>query len=182
MITTLIALHTFSKSSSISVTATLGKKPAANVVVWLLGAGKPNPGRFVISQKNKKFDPRILVVPTGSTVSFPNRDEVFHNVFAEYNAKKFDLGMYPKGQSREVTFDKSGVVSVLCNVHSSMSAFVVVVDSAIYGMTNSKGMLTLEDVPKGSYDLLAWHESGVKISEPVTVADAPIKKTLQLKK
>jgi hypothetical protein len=123
-----------------------------------------------------------LVVPAGSTVGFPNRDDIFHNVFAEYNAKKFDLGMYPKGQTRSVVFDKSGIVSVLCNVHSSMSAYVVVVDSGHYGKTDGHGSLTLTGVPTGNYEVQAWHESGAKASEKLIVSGAPLSSTLILKK
>ena len=109
------------------------------------------------------------MVPVGSTVDFPNRDDIFHNVFAEYNAKKFDLGMYPKGQSRKVTFDKPGMVSVLCNVHSTMSAFIMVVDTPYYAKTNSKGQFRIGGVPSASYVLKVWHESGSQTAQNLAI-------------
>lgn len=133
--------------------------PVASAAVWLEGGSKAEPVHASIVQKGKKFTPHILVVPVGSSVDFPNRDDIFHNVFAEYNAKKFDLGMFPKGQSKQVVFDKPGTVSVLCNVHSEMSAYIVVVESGRFAVTDRAGRFSLAGVNPGKYKARAWHET-----------------------
>ena len=137
-------------------------------VVWLEAAGTVKPEGATVNQRGKSFSPRLTVVPVGSTVSFPNNDDIFHNVFAEYNAKKFDLGMYPKGETKQVVFDKPGPVSLLCNLHSNMSAYIFVVNSRFYTTTDKNGKFSLRDVPMGSYDLRGWHESGLSGSVAIT--------------
>jgi plastocyanin len=160
MLTTLISSLLLAKSNVVSGTVTFNNRPVADAVVWLDGSPKSKPIKAAIVQKGKKFTPRILVVTSGSTVEFPNRDDIFHNVFAEYRAKKFDLGMYKQGETRSVIFDKTGVVSVLCNVHSNMSAYVVVVDTPFYVKTDKSGRYSIPNVTSGSYTVHAWHESG----------------------
>ena len=85
------------------------------------------------------FLPHVSVVTAGTLVHFPNDDTVFHNVFAYFQAKKFDLGMYPRGATKSVTFDKPGLVVLLCNVHSDMSAYIMVVDTPYYAVTDKRG-------------------------------------------
>lgn len=167
-------------AASVSGTVQFGGKPVKDAVLWLEGAQQSRPGRYTIDQKNKTFIPRILVVGKGSTVSFPNRDDIFHNVFAEFDAKKFDLGMYPRGQTREVKFDKPGVVSILCNIHSQMSAYVVVVDTPYFAKTDQKGNFDLGAVTPGEYDCQVWHESGKRITQRVIVGSGNVKLNLAL--
>jgi hypothetical protein len=121
------------------------------------------------------------VITPGTTVQFPNNDTVFHNVFAYFEAKRFDLGMYPRGATRSVTFEKPGVVSVLCNVHPQMSAFIVIVDTPYYAAADRDGSFRIKGVPPGTYTLRAWHESGARLERTVTVgADAaPLSLTLE---
>src|SRR5215469_15840786 len=99
-------------------------------VVWLAPMGA------VLAQKNKMFEPHLLVVTRGSTVEFPNRDPWFHNVFSLFNGKRFDLGLYEAGTSRTVHFDREGVSFIFCNMHPEMSAVVVVLDSPYFTVTN----------------------------------------------
>ncbi len=155
MITLLLALAT-----DVTGVITLNGKPVKDAVVWFASESGSKPGKAEIVQKGKQFLPHVLVVTSGSRVSFPNRDDLFHNVFAEYRAKKFDLGMYPKGQTRDVVFDKTGVVSVLCNVHSNMSAYVVVVDTPYFAKTDAKGAFTVKGLTGASAKFEAWHETG----------------------
>lgn len=164
-------------AADISGTVLVNGKPAVNAVVYVEGYGRPRPMTSEIVQKGKQFVPSVLVVPVGSTVSFPNMDAIYHNVFAEYQAKKFDLGMYPKGQTRTVTFDKPGLVSVLCNVHSNMSAFIMVVNSTAYAVTDRQGKFVIRNVDGAGQTIRAWHPSGAKLSEPWK----PGTLTLQLK-
>jgi plastocyanin len=160
MIASLIFALATPKLSTVTGVMTLNGKPVKDAVIWMSGSGKSKPLNAEIVQKGKKFLPHILVVTSGSTVTFPNRDDIFHNVFAEYRAKKFDLGMYPKGQTRTVTFDKTGVVSVLCNVHSNMSAYIVVVDTPFFAKSDDLGRFQIPNVPDSKLTIDAWHESG----------------------
>ncbi|MBS1728214.1 MAG: methylamine utilization protein [Armatimonadetes bacterium] len=170
MMTSLLPLIVLGQASTVSGTLTLRGKPVGDAVVWLSGSVASKPMTAKIEQKGKAFIPHVLVVTSDSTVSFPNRDDIFHNVFAEYRAKKFDLGMYPKGQTREVTFDKTGVVSVLCNIHSNMSAYVIVVGTPFFAKTDRNGHFSIADVPKGTYKVEGWHESGATYQGSLNVA------------
>lgn len=180
MMTAAVTVALMSQSATVSGTVTDRGKPVAEAVVWLSGGAKGRPMKDSIVQKGKRFIPRILVVTTGSTVDFPNRDDLFHNVFAEFNAKRFDLGMYPKGQTRSVVFDKSGVVSVLCNVHSEMSAYVMVVDSPYFAKTDKNGKFSISGVAAGSYQAEAWHESGRRAKTGASVGGNGATVTLSL--
>lgn len=174
MIQLLAALAICAPPATVTVTGTVTDhgKPVTDAVVYLEGDVRPKPIKASVIQKDKTFIPHVLVVPVGSRVDFPNQDNIFHNVFAEYNAKKFDLGMYPKGQTRapKDPFDKPGIVAVLCNVHSNMSAFILVVDTPFYAKSDAKGNFSISGVPEGSYDMKAWHESGKKAADRVRVA------------
>ena len=152
-----------------------GAGGAAGAVVWLDAPGlhaAPLKGA-VMDQQNKRFIPHILVVTPGTRISFPNNDTVFHNVFAFFEAKRFDLGMYPRGATRTQIFDKAGVVSVLCNVHSQMSAFIVIIDSPYRARADDKGNFSLPKVPPGTYTAHVWHESGEIGTAPCVVGDGP---------
>lgn len=167
---------------TVTGTVSINGRPAKESVVWLQNAGTAKPISASVVQKGKEFLPHIMVVPVGSTVDFPNRDDLFHNVFAEYKAKKFDLGMYPKGKSKMVTFDKPGPVSLLCNMHSSMSAYIMVVNSAYYAKSDRSGKFSLSGVPDGSYEICAWHESGAKGSKKITISGGNSTVVLDLKR
>ncbi len=150
--------------------ARFGKVSAKECVVYLEGAKRAEPlKRAVVDQRSKVFIPHVSVITRGTTVQFPNNDSVFHNVFAYYDAKKFDLGNYPRGASRSVTFDKTGVVAILCNIHAEMSAYILVVDTPYYTVTDSKGRFSIHNVPPGEYTLHAWHESGFALQKRIAV-------------
>lgn len=140
--------------------------------------------RAVVDQRQKAFVPHVSVVMKGTTVRFPNSDTVFHNVFAYYQAKKFDLGMYPRGASKSVTFDKAGVVVLQCNVHSEMSAYILVVDTPLFAVADKNGRFRLPPAPPGAYTLHVWHESGARTQQSVRIggsaaaASAPLTVTL----
>ncbi|HMS56083.1 MAG TPA: hypothetical protein PKA27_11850 [Fimbriimonadaceae bacterium] len=168
MISTLIALTSLAPAVSGKVLLASGK-PAGQAVVWLEGGSKSKPIKAVVDQRNRAFDPHISVVPVGSTIEFPNNDTVFHNVFAAFNAKKFDLGLYSKGQKKSQTFDKPGLVALMCSIHSEMSAFIMVVDSAYYAVASKAGIFRLNDVPVGEYELKVWHETGETVSQTIKV-------------
>lgn len=115
-------------------------------------------GRYVLLQKNKMFSPHLLIVPTGSVVLFPNRDPFFHNVFSLFDGKRFDLGLYEAGSSREVTFSREGVSYIFCNIHPEMSAVVLALSTPFYGTADANGIFHLRGVPAGEYELHVWVE------------------------
>ena len=119
----------------------------------------------VIEQRDRQFAPRMLAVSAGSTVSFPNFDPIFHNVFSTSHARAFDLGIYKNGESRDVTFAKEGLISLGCNLHSNMSAHLVVVAAPHYVVTDGGGRFLFKSLPPGKYKLKAWAED---TGEPVT--------------
>lgn len=122
------------------------------------GAG-PRP-ITTLRQQGKKFTPPLAVVVRGDTVTFPNEDSIFHNVFSLSAAARFDLGLYRSGATKEVVFEKVGVVDVYCNIHPEMAAKIVVVDSPIFMVTGADGRFRLERVPAGRWTLAVTHPSG----------------------
>jgi hemoglobin len=116
------------------------------------------PKRRVIEQRGREFAPRVLAVPVGSTVSFPNFDPVYHNVFSRSPARPFDLGLYASGLTRELAFDKAGIVRVGCNLHANMAAYVVVVSAPHYAITDREGRFAFASVAPGRYRVQAFSE------------------------
>jgi len=109
-------------------------------------------------QKNKSFEPHLLVVPAGSVVEFPNHDPFFHNVFSLFEGKRFDLGLYEAGSSRLVHFDRPGISYIFCNIHPEMSAIVVTLSTPLYAVANAEGQLTIPNVSYGRYMMHLWSE------------------------
>jgi plastocyanin len=109
-------------------------------------------------QRNKVFDPHVLAVQAGSQVDFPNRDPFFHNVFSLFNGKRFDLGLYEAGSTRNVHFDRAGICYIFCNIHPQMSAVVVVVDTPYFAVSDARGDVVISGVPPGQYQLNLWEE------------------------
>jgi plastocyanin len=132
-----------------------------NVVVFLkdLPAQTAVPMmRAAISQKDEAFVPRVVAITTGSTVEFPNLDPYFHNVFSLSRSANFDLGRFPRGDSRIRKFTTPGLVKVYCHIHSHMSASIMVFDHDHFTIPSADGSFTLDGVTAGSYRLSAWHE------------------------
>jgi len=128
----------------------------------------------VMDQKGLMFVPHIIAVQLGTTVDFLNSDTVAHNVFwtAVGNDKKagHNLGTWPKGEKRPFTFDKTGVVPLLCNVHPDMAGYIVVSPTPYFAETDDSGNYKIKDVPDGSYTLVVWHEGAKSQSKPVTLS------------
>jgi plastocyanin len=110
-----------------------------------------------LAQRNQAFDPRVVVVPVGGTVDFPNLDPIYHNVFSVSPPRRFDLGKYPRGQSRSITFTKTGQVNVFCDIHSDMAGFILVVPSRHWARPAADGTYALSDLPTGRCRLCVWH-------------------------
>jgi plastocyanin len=127
----------------------------------------------VIDQKGLMFSPHIVVVLQGTTVDFLNSDTVAHNVFwpnvGGDKKQTKNLGTWPKGEKRAFTFDKPGVVPLLCNVHPDMAGYLVVTPTPYFAETDDSGNYKIKDVPDGSYTLVVWHEGAKNQSKPVTV-------------
>ena len=130
------------------------------MVVMLQGKTKTPkaPETVVLEQKNGRFDPDLVIIPVGSTVQFPNADPIFHNVFSLSRAHSFDLGFYPKGQTRSVKFTKEGIVQVYCHIHANMYAAIMVTSNTYYVKPAADGTFSWENVPAGHYRVIAWHK------------------------
>jgi plastocyanin len=139
---------------------------APAVVVWLSPVAAPDappvdpppPGHFRMAQKNKTFQPHLLVVPLGSTVAFPNLDPFFHNVFSQFNGKRFDLGLYEAGSTKDVRFDHEGISWIFCNIHPEMSAVIITLATPWYSVAQGSREVTLAHVPPSVYMLHVWAE------------------------
>ena len=137
-------------------------RPVQDAVVTLYPAGNAarpaRPvGRVVVSQKDLKFHPFLTIVPVGADVSFPNLDPTKHHVYSFSTAKKFELRLFAKDQSRTVHFEKPGVVALGCNIHDQMAAFIVVTDSAWTARTNAQGLAQFADAPNAPGRVFVWH-------------------------
>jgi plastocyanin len=125
-----------------------------------------------LDQVNLTFVPHVLPVLIGTTVEFPNSDEIRHNVFSP-GPPRFDLGTYPQNTTKYHLYDKSGVWTMLCNVHAEMSAYVIVTETPYFFRTDKDGKFVLKDVPPGKYTLRVWHEKARPAAVPVEVGDSP---------
>jgi plastocyanin len=166
----LLALTLFCATSSAGA-ATVGidvrgidGKPLAGAVVVLETARKATaPIHFawgsVMAQRNIAFDPHVLIVPVGSSVSFPNQDKVRHHVYSVSKTKNFDLKLYGRDETRSVVFDRPGVVALGCNIHDAMSGIIIVVDTPFAAQADSSGHVVLTGVPAGTATVRLWHPS-----------------------
>ncbi len=138
----------------------------ANAVVYIdkipgkTFAPPANPS--TMDQLNLKFVPHVLTILAGTKVKFPNSDVVRHNVFSPSSVQKFTLGTYKLGETRLQVFAKPGVVTLLCNIHAEMSAYIVVTETPYSAITDAAGNYTISNVPPGRYILRVWHEKSAK--------------------
>lgn len=128
-------------------------------------------GRVKLNQRNQVFEPHLLAVTVGTTVDFPNDDPMFHNVMSLARGNAFDLGRYPRGQSRFVRFDTPGIVPVVCDIHSHMSAYILVFSHPFFAVTDAEGRYSIPNIPSGTYTLKVWSELGAADSRRVTIVD-----------
>jgi plastocyanin len=141
---------------------------ASKLVVWLTPVGNAPPVTSPVQeaaqipklvQKDKSFQPALLVIPAGGKVEFPNRDPFFHNVFSLFDGKRFDLGLYESGTTRFVQFDKPGISFIFCNIHAQMSAVVIALNTPYYGVSDPHGEISIADVAPGRYQIHVFHPS-----------------------
>lgn len=146
-----------------------------NVVVYLESTAsmpemvKDDTEQLQMAQLGETFIPHVLPVVVGSTVEFPNQDPIFHNVFSLSGTKTFDLGRYPKGESRSVIFEQPGIVPVFCHLHSDMSAIIVVLDTPFFAVPDPDGQYQIDNIPPGTYTLVAWHVRSERVEQQVEV-------------
>jgi plastocyanin len=115
-------------------------------------------GDYQLVQRNKQFEPHLLVVPVGTEVRFPNKDLLFHSVFSMFNNERFDLGLYEAGTDKAIVFSKPGISYIFCNIHARMSATVITLETPYFAISNRKGEFFIPDVPAGEYMLNIWAE------------------------
>ena len=127
-----------------------------------------------MDQRNETFVPHVLAITAGTVVDFPNSDRFYHNVFSLSKAARFDLGRYAKGKSKSVRFDQPGIVRVFCEIHSHMNAFVLVFAHPFFAITDTDSRYRINNVPPGTYNVVAWNEGVASDPRPVTVGAGAI--------
>ncbi len=152
-----------------------GQVGPGGAVIWLRRLDGPTPrtapaANQIITQRDKTFLPHVLAVPVGTSVQFRNDDRIYHDVFSIAKPNEFDAGIRATGATYSKTFSHPGVVELLCNIHSTMNAYVLVVDSPLYAKAQASGMFVVRGVAPGRYELSAWHEAASTITrKPITV-------------
>ncbi|MET0371033.1 MAG: methylamine utilization protein [Sphingobium sp.] len=164
-------------------------KPLAGAVVQVESARASAPrigGPYSVAQKDIAFQPRVTIVPAGASVSFPNRDRVRHHVYSFSPAKKFELKLYGHQESHSVTFDRPGVIALGCNIHDSMTGFIIVTGTPFAAQTSAAGRVVFDDVPAGAVTLKVWHPSirarANILAQAATVGPQGLSTTLALRK
>jgi len=163
------------ETGSLTGTLMIDGKPASSYGLITLepasGKWKPRtPKRVVIEQRGREFLPSLVAVSVGSTISFPNFDTVFHNVFSTSPLASFDLGLYKAGEAREFKFEKEGIIRLGCNLHANMSAYIAVVAAPSYVVTDEKGAFAFRRLAPGKYKLRAWSvRSRAPITQDITI-------------
>lgn len=148
--------------------------PLANVVIYLEPASAaPSPpaatATDTMRQRGAAFVPYVLPVMVGTSVEFPNDDPFYHNVFSLSRAREFDLGRYPRGESKRVRFNEAGVVQVFCHIHADMSAYILVLANPHFVVPDAQGRFVLDNVAPGDYRLVAWHERIRPVITPIHI-------------
>jgi plastocyanin len=131
----------------------------------------PPTARASMDQRNETFVPHVLAVTVGTVVDFPNSDRIYHNVFSLSKPARFDLGRYASGGSKSVRFDHPGIVRVFCDIHSHMNAFILVFSHPFFALTDADGRYRIDNVPPGTYSVVAWNEGVTSEPRSVTVTD-----------
>ena len=184
-----LSVNVVAQSASVSGTVAISQRgkdvqDRSGAVVWLTPINRsvesPRPTHvYRLTQKDKHFDPHLLVIPQNSQFEFPNRNPFFHNVFSLHDGVRFDLGLYEHGTSKTVRFSKPGASFIFCNIHPEMSAVIMVMNSPYYATTDAKGAFTIAEVPSGEYQLSIWYERALEdqlksLSRKLAVGTSPL--------
>jgi plastocyanin len=183
---------TFAHASNIAVQVLdQAGAPVPDAIVYAMpvnGKLPPNkPAPAVIDQVKRRFVPMVSVVQTGASVSFPNKDNIEHDVYSFSPAKRFELNLYHGIPASPVVFDKPGLVVMGCNIHDTMVAYLLIVETPYFARTDANGTATIANVPADSYKLVAWHfrlnDPNAQPTQKISAStDAAAKFSLQLKK
>jgi plastocyanin len=130
------------------------------------------PQRGRMDQRNETFFPNVLAITVGTAVDFPNNDSTYHNVFSLSRPKRFDLGRYAQGRSKWVRFDRPGIVRVFCDIHSHMSAFIIVFNHRYFATTDAEGRYRIDGIPPGTYSVAAWHDGANRDVRTATIPES----------
>lgn len=164
-------------------------QPLPDAVVMIDSPGRKDaasrfPGPYRMMQQNIQFNPRLMIVPAGASVSFPNIDKVRHHVYSFSTINRFELKLYGREDNRAVVFPKAGVAGIGCNIHDAMSAFIVVVDTPFAAKTDAVGRISIPGVPAGRAALRVWHPGirapGQQTSQPIAIPAGPLAQTLSV--
>ena len=163
--------------ASLTGTMTVDGKPFDGLGTVMLfpangGGKKRTPKQRIVEQRDKQFSPHVLAVPPGSTVAFPNFDGIYHNVFSISSTKKFDVGLYKDGDTRELKFEKPGIVRLGCNIHAKMASYILVVDAPHYVVVEGTKAFNFRSLKPGKYKVRAWSEKSA----------GPIESEIEIKK
>lgn len=151
-------------------------------VVWLEGApvSKMDPKTVEIRQEGLELRPRVVAIPAGSSIKFPNADNLFHNIFSYSKSKRFDLGRYPKGESKTETFDAKGQIDLRCEVHDWIRGYIHIFDHPYFAIAAPDGSYSIPNVPPGKYTLVAWKEFFDPVRQEIEVKAGGAKIDLSL--
>jgi hypothetical protein len=156
------------------------RRDYSGVVIWLEPLDRQvqvvPPRRTEMLQKDKQFLPHVVAISVGSAIDFPNLDPIFHNAFSNFSGQPFDVGLYAPKTSRSVTFRHPGLVRVFCNIHSTMSAVIAVLNTPWFAVTQASGVYSIANVPPGKYQLRIFHERALPqnlefLEHPITVPE-----------
>jgi plastocyanin len=164
----------FAASVVVRATDALGK-PVADAAVYAVSsasAGEAKNARAAIEQVDREFVPYVSVIQQGTVVIFPNRDPILHHVYSFSPAKTFEIKLYTGKPPGGILFDRAGVVTIGCNIHDWMTAYVVVVPTPHFGRTDEGGAAVLRDLPAGTYEVRAWHPQQRSAPAPVALTVA----------
>jgi plastocyanin len=181
LILALVAAPAWAGDVTVSV-RTPGGQPVQDAVVMIMpasgvpsGALARSAGTLVVAQKDVQFQPYVTIAPVGSTVSFPNRDKVRHHVYSFSPTKRFEIKLYGREENRAITFDKPGAVSLGCNIHDQMIAYIYVTETPYAAKTDANGVAVVRGAPGGAARLAVWHphlKARAPITQTLTVAGA----------
>ncbi len=130
---------------------------------------QPPTAHPILDQRDLAFHPQVLPILVGTTVEFPNKDNLFHNVFSYSSPKEFDLGRYPTGESKSIRFDKAGIVRVYCDIHSHMNATILVLENPFFAIPDDGGAYVIKNVPNGTYIARLWFGRDLAASQSVSI-------------
>lgn len=134
------------------------------------GSGDSTPaGNPIVVQRDANFEPHVLPVAVGTGVKWPNKDDIYHNVFSMSDTEEFNLGLYGKEKTPIIVFDKIGRVDVFCSIHTKMHCIILVLPNPFFATADARGNYSIKDVPAGTYRLKAWHERMPALVKEVTV-------------